>query len=206
MRRVEPPPEPAAWRVRVLEPGQRWLASGDRSKARRPHPCWLACRDAIGESFDFLCCYTAMYVPNGQADHFAPWQRVRGTAEQELAYTWNNFRYADGWINASKGLDRFPDPFIVQDTWFELELPSLVLRATSAIPADQLEAAKRLLRRVGDDERVMKQRRRYLKQYLAEDRSFALLEQDAPLLARALRQHPEHLLPADRARLVAGLL
>lgn len=160
----------------------------------------------MGEAFDYICCYTAVYVPNGEADHFTPWKAVRGTPRAHLAYQWANIRYADGWINASKGADPLPDPFVVQDDWFELHLPSLELRATAHVPVDQQVAVDHLLKRVGSDARVLKVRRRYLSQYLDGVRSIELVDREAPLLGRALRAHPQYLLPGDFVRLQAGLI
>jgi len=207
MRHVDPPKRPWGWQTHVLKQGRAWLnESASNRNAERPSPVWLRYRDEIGAAFDYICCYTAIYVANGQADHFVPWAAVRGTMNAPLAYEWSNIRYADGWLNGSKGADRFPDPFVVQDDWFELHLPSLELRATGKHPPDQQLAIDNLLKRVRDDERVMKVRRRYLAQYREGIRPIELVDREAPLLGRALRKNPKYLHPADRARLAAGTL
>jgi len=207
MRYVDAPEAPSEWQTEVLQKGREWLEkSADNRNAERPNPCWGNLRDEIGEAFDFICCYTVVYVANGEADHFEPWAKVRGTQRADVAYEWSNIRYADGWINSSKQSDQLPDPFVVQDDWFVLQLPSLELEATGRHPPEQQQAVDNLLKRVRKDPRVMKQRRRYLAQYRKGIRSLELLDEDAPLLGRALRHHPEHLLPADRARLLAGTL
>ncbi len=208
MRHIDPPRAPYGWQKHVRERGRRWLndpAANNRG-AERPESFWLNYRDQIGERFNCICCYTVVWVANGEADHFVPWARVRGTAQAELAYDWTNIRYADSWINRSKGAAVFPDPFTVQDDWFELHLPSLELRTTGQHPATEQAAIDNLLERVRDDHRVMKLRRRYLKQYLDRDRSLKSLEQDAPLLARALRTNPAYLRPDDQELLQAGTL
>ncbi|MEZ4315588.1 MAG: hypothetical protein R3F14_46835, partial [Polyangiaceae bacterium] len=104
----------------------------------------------------------------------------------------------------SKNDEPLPDPFDVQDDWFELHLPSLELRETGKHPPELQEAVDNLMKRVRDDERVMKPRRRYLKQYQEGIRSLELIDRDMPLLGRALRANPSFLLPADRARVRAG--
>ncbi len=146
------------------------------------------------------------FVANGEADHFVPWDDVRGTRKAHLAYQWSNIRYADGWINRSKGADRFPDPFVVQDDWFELQLPSLELRFTDRVPAEHCDAVRNLMKRVKKDFRVMKVRRRYLDQYLRGVRPIELVDEEAPLLGRALRRNPEFLLPDDLKRHQDGVL
>lgn len=208
MRHVDPPDAPWGWQTHVLKAGRAWLkAPGkDNRNAERPASLWLKYRDEIGERFAFICCYTVVYVANGQADHFIPWDDVKGTPQAHQAYQWSNIRYSDGWINQSKGNDRLPDPFVVQDDWFELHLPSLELRATGKHPADQDAAVQNLIKRVQDDSRVMKTRRRYFRQYKQGRRPIELVDEDAPLLGRALRAHPAELLPADLLRLQAGTL
>lgn len=208
MRHVDPPTRPLGWQTHVLKKGRAWLNDGsaDNRSAERPSAFWLRYRDEIGAAFDYICCYTVVYVANGEADHFVPWGDVRGTRKAHLAYQWSNIRYADGWVNRSKGADRFPDPFVVQDDWFELDLPSLELRSTAHVPLDQHDAVANVLRRVRSDERVMKVRRRYLRQYQEGHRSIELVDEDAPLLGRALRENPAFLLAADRERLQAGTI
>ena len=80
----------------------------------------------------------------------------------------------------------------------------LELRATGKHPPEQQEAIDNLLERVRDDERVMKVRRRYLEQYKTKKRSLELVDADAPLLGRALRNNPAELHPEDQARIEAG--
>lgn len=208
MRHVEPPDPPWGWQTHVLKAGRAWLNEPGRNNrnAERPASLWLRYRDKIGEKFSFICCYTVVYVANGHADHFTPWDDVKGTPQAHMAYQWSNIRYSDGWINQSKGDQRLPDPFVVQDDWFELHLPSLELRATGEHPADQDAAVKNLLKRVQDDPRVMKTRRRYFRQYKEGRRPIELVDEDAPLLGRALRAHPAELLPEDLLRLQAGTL
>lgn len=211
MRRVDPPRRPRGWQTHVFQRGRRWLREwpGDNRCAERPADLWRrpyfrdpsrSWLDVIGESFRYLCCYTATYVPNGQVDHFVPWQAIRGTRRAELAYEWSNIRYSDGWINQSKGGDAFPDPFEVRDEWFELHLPSLELRATASVPDEQRVAVENIMRRIGRDERVMKTRRRYFGLYRRGECSLRFLDEQIPLLARALRRHPQYLTEADRGR------
>ena len=208
MRHVEPPARPHGWQTHVLKKGRDWLnePGTNHRDADRPKPIWLDYRDEIGRAFGYICCYTAVYIANGEADHFISWDEVKSTSRAHLAYQWSNIRYADGWINKSKGTARFPDPFEVQDDWFELHLPSLELRATGRHPAHLQGAIDALLQRVRDDERVMKTRRHYFRQYKQGSRSIECVDEDAPLLGRALRNCPTELLPADLARLQAGKL
>jgi hypothetical protein len=206
MRRVTPPARPRGWQTNVLQAGRRWLRDPRHRHAQRPRDLWLRYRDQIGEAFAHLCCYSAIYVPNGEADHFTPWSALRGTRQAHQAYQWSNIRYADGWINRSKGAEAFPDPFLVQDDWFVLHLPSLELRATGRHPHTQDQAVQNLLRRVCDDPRIMKIRRHYFRTYRQQECTLTHIDRCCPLLGRALRDNPTWLTATDQARLHAGTL
>ncbi len=177
---------------------------GDNRHAERPAPLWRSFRDEIGAAFGYICCYTVVYVANREADHFVPWTKLRGTDQARAAYEWPNIRYADAWINRAKGSTRFPDPFVVQDDWFELLLPSLELASTGRHPPEEDAAIQNLLQVVRSDPRIMKTRRSYFRQYKEGIRSLELVDEEAPLLGRALRAQPDFLNPADRTRLGAG--
>lgn len=208
MRHVARPNRPRGWQTHVLKKGCDWLnePGTNNRDADRPEDYWRDFREEIRRAFGYICCYTAVYVANGEADHYIPWAEVRGTRRAHIAYQWDNIRYADGWINRSKGSNRLPDPFEVQDDWFELHLPSLELRATGRHPAHLQSAVDALMQRVCDDERVMVTRRHYYRQYKEGRRTIEGVDEDAPLLGRALRANPTELLPADFARLQAGIL
>lgn len=208
MRQIERPDQPPRWAEKVSEPGRRWLGeAGDSHRlADRPKDCWRKCAKELRESFGNVCCYTVMRTYTGTADHIIPWHELRGTERAELAYDWNNICYADGWANAKKGRIRFPDPFEVRDDWFFLHFPSLELRATAHVPPARSSEVDCLLSRVANHQRVIDARRDGLVEYRSGSRPYENLILELPLLARALRRHPEHLLPADRARLEAGLL
>lgn len=47
------------------------------------------------------CGYSAMFEPVGTVDHF-----VSVDEDMQLAYDWGNYRYASGWINSSKQMQR----------------------------------------------------------------------------------------------------
>ncbi len=199
MRHVDPPTRPWGWQTHVLKKGRAWLQLPGNRGAQDASPLWRRYRDETAELFGYMCCYTAVTVYNGTADHFIPWSKVRKSQQAHLAYQWSNIRYAAGWINSSKQDVEFPDPFKVDDDWFELHLPSLELRATTKVPPSAKAAVDNLLKRVCDDDRIMRVRREHLAQYRQGLRPLALVDAENPLLGRALRNHPQHLLAADRA-------
>lgn len=208
MRHVDPPQEPLGWQTRVFDAGQTWLNKPGKNNrnAERATPLWGAYGKEIGEAFKHICCYTCVWVPGGGAGHFRPWAILRNSPDAHLVYDWSNIRYSDGWINSSKGTQSFPDPFEVQDDWFELKLPSLELHATGRHPSVHDQAVKNLLERVKDNYHVMPTRREHFRLYQEGELGLKALDRLAPLLSRALRANPSFLTAADFARHQAGTL
>lgn len=158
---------------------------------------------AVGSTTDEVG-YTVMWKPDDETvDHFVPWTELRGTENAWRAYDWDNLRLAVGWFNCARR-GPIPDPYLVEDSWFALRLPSLELEATEAVPAAVRAAVDNVLRWLRDDRRVMKPRREWFRMYREGELSFAGLLKKAPLIAAALRRQPEFLSPADRERSQAG--
>jgi len=189
--RVEPPPEPSGFDADVRQPGNHWLA-GYPSTTSRPPDRWTRYKGALADGFNNLCAYNAMYEPVGTVDHYVSWDEDR-----TLAYEWSNYRYAAGWINSSKQSlksDQMLDPFEIGDGWFEIILPSLQLRVTSAVPECVKGRAEFVLKRLHlrDDERVIRQRRAWYGLYEEGKLNLDGLWERAPLIAAAVeRQHSE---------------
>ena len=130
-----------------------------------------------------------MYEPVGTVDHYLS---CDNPASRHLAYEWDNYRFASGWINSSKQTAdaNVLDPFEVADGWFSLLLPSLQLVLMEEnIPIDQLERARYTLERLHlrDDERVIRQWREWYRMYQDGEITLDGLERKAPLIARAVR-------------------
>jgi hypothetical protein len=128
-----------------------------------------------------------MWDLNGTVDHFLSRNRHR-----HLSYEWSNFRYVSHWLNSSKqALDaRVLDPFDVQDEWFEIVLPSLVMRLTRCVPARVRPLAEFTLRRLqlDDGDRVYDQRKIYYDEFVETGHPIGWLERRAPMLATAVRR------------------
>jgi len=126
-----------------------------------------------------------MFEPVGTVDHFLSCREHR-----DLAYEWNNYRFASQWINSSKQSadDQVLDPFNVEDDWFEILLPSLQLVVTNSVPPEHRERAEYTLSRLHlrDDERVIRQRAEWYRMYREGELSLEGLRRKAPLIARAV--------------------
>ena len=183
MMKFEPVAEPDDFDASVRQRGREWLRV--HPGAARPKDLWSEFRPALADAFMNLCAYSVMCDMNGTVDHFRS-----VSSDPELAYECSNYRYASGWINSAKGTADTLDPFDVKDDWFEVHLPSLQPLLTDRVPQDIRELAEQTLRRLHlrDDERVVRQRRKWLADFQAGMIPITALRRYAPLVARAVEQ------------------
>lgn len=128
-----------------------------------------------------------MWDLNGTVDHF-----ISRNSDRTQAYEWSNFRYVSGWLNSSKQTvdAKVLDPFDVRDEWFEIAMPSLVMRVTKCVPARKRLIAQFTLTRLhlADGDRIYDQRRIYHDGFQNGDITLKTLTLWAPLVARAIRR------------------
>lgn len=181
--------EPPAFDAMCRQKGLQWLAAHPRVARKgnqRPKPFWSVFKPQLADAFRDLCAYSAMYEPVGTVDHFVPVD-----ANEALAYEWGNYRFASAWINSSKQKSQAVlDPLQVQDGWFEVLLPSLQLIVTDKVPdhlhALAVDTLKRL--HLQDDERVIRQRRRWYRLFQDGKLNLQGLREMAPLIAAAVEK------------------
>jgi hypothetical protein len=194
--RVERAEEPPDFEAKVRAPGREWLAKHDRGD---PPDHWRHARHHLRNAFRSRCGYTAMFLQSGTVDHFVSRSEDK---ERKLVYEWRNLRYAAGWINSSKsGLpsSEVLDPFDVGDDWFAIELPRCELVMTEHCPLEYQARALTMLERLhlGLGEEAVSVRREFYDLYLEGKLPLDLLEDWAPLIARAVRkQAAQETLPA----------
>jgi hypothetical protein len=196
---VERAPEPNGFEANVRSKGLAWIESQRRPISRFPnHWCW--CEPHLHAAFRGRCGWAAVWISSGQVEHFISQTACVDQGRPELAYDWNNLRYIMPELNSKKS--RRPsvlDPFDVQPGWFEIVLPQLHLRMTEQVPASHRELARTTLEFLGltNGPKLMRLRRKYMQQYRDGKTRIALLDEDFPLLADALRK----LFAADEAEL-----
>jgi len=184
---VDPPPEPARFQERCRARGNRWLAEHAPTPNERLPSYWREFLPDLCEGFHHRCGYLAMLDLDGTVDHFLSTEFHR-----DRAYEWTNYRYATGWLNSSKQTldEEVLDPFEVREEWFEIDVASLHLRLTPAVPARMLPRARHTIERLGlrYGPRVMQKRQFYLGRYQAGEFSLVHLDRVAPLIATAVRR------------------
>ncbi len=179
-----PIPEPDDFDTKCRQKGNEWLIKNPECK--RPKDYWGIFRGELAAAFKERCAYGALRIGQGTVDH-----HVSCHEDNKLAYEWSNYRYVDGWMNSSKNKKPsscFLDPFEVEDGWFEIELPSLQMTTTTKIPAKFRERAEYTLNELPlkNDERIIRQRRAWLKEYEEGNITIQGLYKFAPLIAKAL--------------------
>lgn len=99
-------------------------------------------------------------------------------------------RRLDDSAKGSKKAEDFLDPFEVQQGWFEVLLPSLLLVLTDKVPPACRARAEYTLKHLPlhDDERVMRVRRQWLRLYEEGKIGLEGLREMAPLIAAAVER------------------
>lgn len=175
--------EPDYFEAEIRQPGNAWLDT--HRDAKRPRDYWTRCKPELQKAFQWLCSYCAMYEPVGTVDHYISYDE-----DKTKTYEWSNYRFAAQWINSSKQeASGLLDPFEVEDSWFEIILPSCQLRLSDQVPQLMLEKAQKTLKRLHliHDERVVRQRREWLRMYDEKELTIEGLSRKAPLIAKAVR-------------------
>ena len=187
MIRVSPVREPSAFDARVRRRGQDWLAKNTRSQ-KRPPDYWSEFTVELEHGFGKLCGYAAMFDPTGgTVDHYKSIKNYR-----ELAYEWSNYRFSSAVLNAMKknADDSILDPYEVEEGWFEILLPSLIMRATDTIPVQLRSKAEYTLNRLQlrQGERILRWRQSWYELYLSGEIELSALRKFAPLIACAIEK------------------
>lgn len=183
--------EPADFDSRCRQPGIRWL--NEHAAPARPRDYWTQFKPRLADGFRNLCAYSAMYEPVGTVDHF---ESV--TNRRQRAYDWDNYRFASAWVNSSKSkAQQVLDPFLIEDGWFRILLPSLQMMVTDQVPGGLRALAEETVRRLhlSDDERVIRQRREWYRMYQEGQLSLDGLRTKAPLIARAIDDQVQSSVP-----------
>ena len=128
MIRVAPPPEPPTFDAQCRNLGNTWLATHATGRLR---DFWTPFQPDLATGFTNRCGYKALWDLAGTVDHYLSCNNHRTES-----YQWANYRYASGSINSSKGTHdaAILDPFQVQDDWFVVDLLTMQLLPTAAIP------------------------------------------------------------------------
>lgn len=181
-----PIPEPKDFDAKCRKKGSKWLV--DHPGSRRPKDYWSPFRGDLSTGFGDRCGFGAMWIPSGTVDHF-----ISCNEDESQAYEWTNYRFVDGWMNSAKSKKKSKDildPFLVEDGWFEILLPSMQLALSPFIPDAIRALAEATIHALPlrDDERVIRVRREWYRMYEDGDLTLSGLRAKAPLIAAAVEK------------------
>ena len=163
MIRIAQPPEPRTFDADCRQRGNTWLAA---NATGRPRDFWTPFQPDLATGFANCCGYKAMWDLDGTVDHYLSCKNHR-----PQSYQWTNYRYASGSINSSKGTHdaAILDPYHVQDDWFEVDLLTMQLLPTAAVPAHEQVRADFTLKqlKLRNGTKVKRQRRVWYDQFKA---------------------------------------
>ncbi len=177
-------PEYQEFDTAVRKPGKRYLRRNPRPSAREfsRHSYWKKAAGELHEAYSGCCAYTSMYMgETGTVDHFLPKSKF-----PLLAYEWKNYRLSRPKINHRKGdVEDLIDPFRVKTGWFELDLPSCLVRAGRGLSG---ELRRRVISTIDTlqlnaDDRMVQERCDLLVHLAVGDITLGFLERRYPFLA-----------------------
>jgi hypothetical protein len=163
--------------------GKAWLAANPGSKRFPAH--WQKYQPYLAEGFHDRCGWWAMRIADGAVDHY-----LSKKFHRDRAYDWTNYRYISTCVNSSKGNkdDKVLDPFDIQLGWFEVQLPSMLLKRTALVPAALQAKADFTIKelRLVSGRKVRRNRRAWYEDYKNGRITDAGLAAYAPLVAEAV--------------------
>jgi hypothetical protein len=187
--RVVPKPEYPTFDSQVRKQGAAFLADCPRptSEQFKKKNFWNRAAKELHAAYSGVCAYTAMYLPEqGSVDHFVP-----KSVNPSLAYEWSNFRLASGRVNNSKGNQtNILDPFKVDDSWFEIDIPSCLLKAGTNVAADVRTHINTTINslRLNADDYYVQERCNILIEYAKGEISLGFLKRRYPFLAKEIER------------------
>jgi hypothetical protein len=188
MIRVKPSKAPNTFDAKCRKPGKKWLAAN--AGYRRPKDYWSQFEPQLRGAFGDRCGYCAMVTMKSQVDHFIPVAILKIRKQDQRAYDWKNFRYGEGVLNQRKSNHLVLDPFKVRNNWFQIQLPSLQLLLTNAVPKTQRKLAEFTIERLGlrDSEVVVRYRRKWFEMYCRRKMTLEGLKEVAPMIAKSVER------------------
>lgn len=184
-------PEPSFFDERVRVPGLRFLAKTPNPTQGqwRRHSYWTKCLKQLHEEYSGICAYSCHWIPYDtgwrQVEHF----KAKSVFPME-AYEWSNYRLVCGVLNGRKGTQTVLDPFFIQNGWFRIDFPSLLVKAAPDLDTELSAVIQRTIKVLGlnDEDTCLKTRAKYIESYCRGAIDFPYLQEEAPFIAMELER------------------
>jgi hypothetical protein len=144
----------------------------------------------LHEAYGGICAYSCHWIPYDTGadtvEHFLP----KDTYPLE-AYEWANYRLVCATLNGRKGVyEDVLDPFFIQNGWFVIDFPSMLIQSENTLRAPDRERVKATIIRLGlnDEGTCLKSRVKWLEEYRSDHISLDYLRGHAPFIVREIRR------------------
>lgn len=179
--------EPKDFENLVRKPGLDFLqkSSAPSWQEWNAHRYWSRINQDLYKLYNGVCAYTGQWFPltltDASVDHFLPKSKY-----PKLAYEWTNYRLTTIKINRRK--DQFLleiDPFRIKNGWFQLDIPSCLLKPNSLLSEQLKSKIKKVIDilKLNDDDRMVQERADTLLDYANGNINFEFLKKRYPFLA-----------------------
>lgn len=197
---VQKQPTPADFVERVGRPGRTFLAkcSQPRTNDWKHHAYWTKIEGELYRAYSGICAYSCLWIPHvtgaRTVEHFKPKSRY-----PHEAYNWDNYRLVCSRLNGRKrNCEDVLDPFTLQDGWFVIDFPSLMLFPSKHLSQEETLQVKKTIKRLKlNDDECIDGRKVWVRDYVMGEITFTHLEKHAPFIALELtrqgltdRTHP----------------
>lgn len=189
MIHVEPQPEPSKFEELVRQPGRKFLSLCPKPKGKQWKTFWTKILPDLHAAYGGICSYSCHFI-----QHDTGWRTVEHFRSKDdypsEAYEWINYRLVCGVLNGRKGKRIVLDPFEIEDGWFVMEFPSLLVK-----PARDLDEARKKdvsssceILGLNDEGSCMNSRQKYVEDYCKGRINFDHLRRNAPFIAAELQR------------------
>ena len=170
----------------VRKPGQAFLLTTPHPKSAqwKHHDYWRRIAPELRRRYNGICAYSCYYIHEVTGDdtieHFRP-----KTPSPTLAYEWTNYRYVCGKLNTWKRTDETVlDPFNIEDGWFYIEFPTLLVKPTHGLDVSLTALIKNTIIQLhlNDDDPCIRCRQRIIEDFCGGYITFDYLKRHAPFL------------------------
>jgi hypothetical protein len=200
---VAPSPEPTDFDEKVRKPGRKFLLGcpNPTQKQWNTHSYWRRILQSLHSKYRGICGYSCHWIPYDTGadtvEHFKPKSKY-----PREAYEWLNYRLVCQLLNSRKGdEEQILDPFLIQNGWFIIEFPALLVKPAPGLKKSLHECVKKTCDMLGlnDDATCLPTRQAYVTEYCLGNINFAHLEKRAPFLALQMKAQGYDRLKAIRS-------
>jgi hypothetical protein len=185
-------PAPLNFKAIVEDPGKIFLATTPNpTEAQwKKKALWREVLPYSAEVYGAMCAYCATKIWHSTSaatiDHC-----VAKSANPQLAYKWDNYRYVSSRFNGRKGIRVIADPFSMQGNWFEMKFPEMAIKPSSNLTQVDEALAKDTIEflQLNSDRALVKERFDIYLSFMNNEISFSYLESLAPFLASELKRN-----------------